>query len=179
MAVAKDDEMKKVEEALAKRILDRLQPVYGYPLVYPLAYYEPIATIKAYHDLILSYELKNAIAGIVQPSVSDVLKVLEAKKEGEKKPAAASLIQSEGIPVFVNPESVLYQNTEAASSLNMNEVMVGPDELNLVQEGTILQVHGVPVYVNPESVLYRDEMGDASLGLNEIEVGPDEIDLLS
>jgi len=52
--------------------------------------------------------------------------------------------------VYVNPESVLYPNTEAATSLAFVDMPVGLDELNLVQTKT----EGVPVYVNPESVLY-------------------------
>jgi len=64
--------------------------------------------------------------------------------------AQAVKLGSQGFPVYVNPESVLYPNTEAATSLAFSGFQVGLDELNLVQTKT----EGFPVYVNPESVLY-------------------------
>lgn len=70
------------------------------------------------------------------------------------------MLQVNGVPVYVNPESVLYQNTEAAANLGFVDMRVGPDELNLlgqkVEEGIVLQVNGVPVYVKPESTLYQN-----------------------
>jgi hypothetical protein len=39
---------------------------------------------------------------------------------------------SEGFPVYVNPESVLYPNTQAATNFGFVDMPVGLDELNLV-----------------------------------------------
>lgn len=82
----------------------------------------------------------------------------------------------------MNPESVLYQDTQAAANLGFVDMRVGPDELNLVgqklEEGVVLQVNGVPVYVNPESTLYSNTQAGVSLGLNEMRVGPDDLNVI-
>jgi hypothetical protein len=51
------------------------------------------------------------------------------------KPAAltVALAQSKGIPVLVNPESLLVANSEAASSLSLNNMIIGPDEVTALQ----------------------------------------------
>lgn len=85
------------------------------------------------------------------------------KAEETKAPEAASLIGVNGVPIYVNPESVLYSNTEAETRLFPEEVIIGPDELTFVQSGTVLQVNGVPVYVNPESVLYQNTEASTNL----------------
>jgi hypothetical protein len=44
------------------------------------------------------------------------------------------LAQTYGSPVYVNPESMLRENTMANARLGLTEVVVGPDELNLHQK---------------------------------------------
>jgi len=48
-------------------------------------------------------------------------------------PITVALAQTNGIPVFVNPESILEPNTEAASSLSLTNMIIGPDEVNALQ----------------------------------------------
>ena len=109
------------------------------------------------------------------------------------------LLQLNGVPVLVNPESEILTNEVADARLNPCEnvngvsriCLVGPDDIAILQtedsvkpnEAVTLQVHGVPVLVNPESELSTDEMGDARLNPcldvngkpRKCEVGPDEI----
>jgi hypothetical protein len=56
---------------------------------------------------------------------------------------------SEGFPVYVNPESVLYPNVVEKFPFG-ETYKVGLDDIDLVQT----KEQGFPVYVNPESVLY-------------------------
>jgi len=69
--INRDVEMKAIEAILARRILDRL----AYPLHEDVA--AKVAALRTYHELILNYELANAVAGLVIPSVDEVQKVLE------------------------------------------------------------------------------------------------------
>ena len=43
------------------------------------------------------------------------------------------LLETEGTPVLVNPESVLYQNTQAATNFGFVDIPVGLDELSFLQ----------------------------------------------
>ena len=61
-------------------------------------------------------------------------------------------LASSGTPVFVNPESTLYTNTEAATNFGFVDIPVGLDELSFAQ----IKEEGSPVYVNPESTLYSN-----------------------
>ena len=67
-AAAKDGDMKAVEEALAKRIYDRLVGYpYGYGYTTPVTY-DTVASInalKSFHDYVKSYETLN---GLVYPA---------------------------------------------------------------------------------------------------------------
>ena len=78
-AKEKDGEFRAVEAALAKRILDRMRSTGYGPYHYPLTadLYDKVAALHAYHDMILGYELQNAIvAETVNPIVSEVLQNL-------------------------------------------------------------------------------------------------------
>lgn len=194
-AVKKDGELKAVEEALAKKILGRLEyapypyaasyPV-GYSGYYPYTYYNyptgydiygALDTVRYYHDLVHSYEVKNAIAGeVVAPIVADIATVLGLsfdektkglvkapnanKEETKEAPApakeAALQLDSEGVPVTVQP--VLRPNYAQKSDLRQrNYVIDGVDGFDLVQTNdsrnnvptdlTVLQVNGEAVKV--------------------------------
>jgi len=43
-----------------------------------------------------------------------------------------SLLQTEGTPVYVNPESVLYSNTQAATNFGFTDIPVGLDEVSFL-----------------------------------------------
>ena len=179
--------MKVIEEAMAKRVMERLggAPQYGHnygpygsgdwpyvlpkpsPYVYPgtpyaygypgYPYYYPLggygvgdgaAALKAYHDLILGYEAQNAIAGLVHPSVDVVKAALDAATAAPGSnstntadaPKAASLLeesvvlQVNGAPVTVNPETMLKVDTEARTNLGLVDMVVGLDELSVAQK---------------------------------------------
>lgn len=97
--------------------------------------------------MINRYETANAIAGYAAPGVYDALKnVLEKPAAEEKKadkPAASKLIefddevvlQVNGVPVFVNPESLMNQNNQAAGvDLGLVKMEIGPDEVSVAQK---------------------------------------------
>ena len=154
------DDMKAVEDALGKRILDRLTGYgwqYGYPLYPYVPYGSPtwydvygiVNSIYGYHDWINRYETANAIAGYAAPGVYEALKGIltppAAAKDG--KPANATLLQFNGIledtvvlqvkgvPVTVNPESmIIATNTEASSNLGLQNMEIGPDEVSVAQK---------------------------------------------
>jgi hypothetical protein len=150
-AIAKDAEMKAVEKALADRILTRLlmgsylggDGLLRYPLERDLVL--KIAALRAYHDLILNYELSNAIASFIEPTVDDVLRVLRivtdtsgmgskpSSKESTKEPSKDSFVEvrEEGVPVYVNP--VLLPNKMAEADLGLrNFIIEGVNGFDLV-----------------------------------------------
>lgn len=96
---------------------------------------------------------------MVHPSVDVVLKALQGatdvkKEEGKKEekkeekkdaaPKAATLFQAgleesvvlqvNGAPVFVNPESMIRADTEAATHLGLNDIKLGADEVSFSQK---------------------------------------------
>lgn len=168
--------MKAIEEALAHRILDKL--TYGYGGVpqphyntgpYDYGYYGPdildrVASLRYYHEHMVNWELNNAIAGMIQPSVEAVIKALglggkdEAKKV-EAKPATppkAAFLQTEGVPVFVRP--TLLSNEAVDVDLHQrNYVIEGVDGFDFLQT----EAEGVPVYVRP--TLLSNEAVDVDL----------------
>lgn len=93
--VAKDADYKAVESVLADRILERLKsggyfPRYGYPLSLDLL--DKIYALRAYHDLVLGWELQNQIiAGMLDPSLDALLKILAGATDstGSTTPATA------------------------------------------------------------------------------------------
>jgi len=185
-AVKTAEELKVIEEAMGKRVMERLggAPQYGhnygpygsgdwpyvapgaspyvypgtpysygypgYPYAYPLGGYgvgDGLGALKAYHDLILGYEAQNAIAGLVHPSVDVVKAALEAATKAPAAsnstataPAASSLLeesvvlQVNGTPITVNPETMLRDNTEARTNLGLVDVVVGFDELSFAEK---------------------------------------------
>ena len=207
------DDMKAVEDALGKRILDRLSG-YGWQYGYPLYPYVPYGSTVwtdvygvlnpyyAYHDLINRYETANAIAGYAAPGIYDSLKGIltpPAAAPADKPaaaPAAAKLIQFEdnvvlqlnGVPVSVNPETMMIANTQAATSLGLN-IRMGPDDVSFkksqkqaehkLEDNVVLQVFGVPVTVNPESMIIASNTeASTNLGLANMEIGPDEVSVV-
>jgi len=185
--LVKDGEMKAVEAALAKRIIDNLG-VWPYPYPWPYDIYTRSILLRAYNDAILKYELDNAIAGLVAPSIADVLKIINAandKSAGASSsnstapatpaapaaPAASSFVQTEGVPVLVNP--VLMKNEMADVDLGQRDIIIeGVNGFDYVQENdnvdapndsVTLQVNGIPVLVNPESMVKHNEVGGVPL----------------
>jgi hypothetical protein len=203
------DDMKAVEDALGKRILDRLSGYgwqYGYPLYPYVPYGSPLWTdvygilnpYYAYHDLINRYETANAIAGYAAPGVYEALKGILTPPAAAPadKPAAAKLIQFEddvvlqlnGVPVSVNPETMMIANTQAATNLGLN-IRMGPDDVSFkknqkqaehkLEDNVVLQVFGVPVTVNPESMIIASNTeAGSNLGLTNMEIGPDEVSVV-
>jgi len=203
------DDMKAVEDALGKRILDRLSGYgwqYGYPLYPYVPYGSPAWTdvygvlnpYYAYHDLINRYETANAIAGYAAPGVYEALKgvLTPPAAAPADKPAAAKLLQFEddvvlqlnGVPVSVNPETMMIANTQAATNLGLN-IRMGPDDVSFkknqkqaehkLEDNVVLQVFGVPVTVNPESMIIASNTeAGSNLGLTNMEIGPDEVSVV-
>jgi len=98
--------------------------------------------------------------------------------------AKAALAQQKGVPVFVNPESMIKENTQAQTDLGMH-IEMGPDEVSFSQKNkkkrdvdisqqVALQLNGTPVLVNPESMIKADTEAQTHLGMT-IEMGPDEV----
>lgn len=208
--------MKAVEDALGKRILDRLSG-YGWSYGYPLYPYVPYGTpvwndvagivnsIYTYQDLINRYEVANAIAGYAAPGIYDSLKgILTPPAAGAANatapakaatapatPAKASLLQFDdevvlqlnGVPVSVNPETMMIANTQASTSLGLN-IRMGPDDVSFkkrqhnLEDNVVLQVNGVPVGVNPEVMILGNTEAATNLNLEKMEIGPDEISVV-
>lgn len=210
------DDMKNVEEALGKRILDRLNGygwTYGYPLYpyipYGSPYYYDVAryvnSIYAYEDFVNRYETANAIAGAAAPGIYDALKNAlnpppadakagDAKAANATAPAAPAtppkaklvqfdddvVLQLNGAPVHVNPESMIIENQMAGANLGL-EIRMGPDDVSFkkkekrLEDQVVLQVNGVPVHVNPESMIVGNTEAATNLGLTNMEIGPDEV----
>ena len=123
----------------------------------------------------------------------DELSFLQSQHEehlkSEQTPLDSVVLQVNGVPVFVNPESMLDTNTEAATNLGFVDMECGPDELSFLQQqhlqhlqsqttpldSVVLQVHGVPVFVNPESMLDTNTQAATNLGFVDMECGPDEL----
>ena len=48
-------------------------------------------------------------------------------------PITVALAQTAGIPIIVNPESLIIANSEAATALGLADMLIGPDEVTAVQ----------------------------------------------
>jgi|TARA_B110000285_G_C14927767_1_gene515881 hypothetical protein len=83
-------------------------------------------------------------------------------------------VQLNGFPVHVNPESVLYANTQAATDFGFVDIPIGLDEVNFAQT----EEQGFPIHVNPESVLYTNDQAATNFGFIDIPVGLDEVSFL-
>lgn len=194
---------------------------YGPYSAYPWAgspLLDRIAAVHAYHDMVLGYEAANGIYGYLNPTLSDVKKVLDivtdtrgmvagkggvpipadpvnyagkigadvaavqgiaasraaeyAAADAAAAPKDATLLQTEGVPVLVNPK--LLPNLAADMDLRQRDyIMDGVNGYDFVQlddesrpeDATVLQVNGVPVLVNPK--LMTNEMGDVDLRLRD------------
>jgi hypothetical protein len=153
-----------------------------------------------YHDLINRYETANAIAGYAAPGLYDALKGVMTPPAAADKPAAAPatakllqfeddvVLQLNGVPVSVNPETLMIANTQAATSLGLN-IRMGPDDVSFkkshkqvehkLEDNVVLQVFGVPVTVNPEVMIIPTNTEAATnLGLANMEIGPDEVSVV-
>ena len=165
--------------------------------------------------MINRYEVANAIAGVAAPDIYDALKNALSPPAATATnatapaaaanttapattPAAAALIQFidddndevvlqlNGIPVSVNPESMMIANSEAASSLGL-DIRMGPDDVSFkkrvpkiaaLEDNITLQVWGVPVTVNPESLIIANSEASVNLGLTDMILGPDEVSVV-
>mgnify|MGYP007004482536 CR=1 FL=1 len=65
-----------------------------------------------------------------------ILLALVASTEGYNLPADEVVLQVNGVPVHVNPESMIVSNTEAATPLGLTDMVIGPDEVSVVQKSS-------------------------------------------
>ena len=77
--------------------------------------------------------LKRASDEFAEPSISTLLQQSEQPVKERRLTDIGDFIQLDGVPVLVNPESTLYQNTQAATNFGFVDVPVGLDEVNFLQ----------------------------------------------
>ena len=130
-SAARDAEMRSIEEALTRRVLDKLYALpYGYGYDYPVQYdvITGLRSIQQYHDLILGYEYANAIAGYTYPLYADVAFALgllidenghfktdtlrNYKEQHRPKETAKVQLGEQGVPVLVDPVLIKNKMTE-------------------------------------------------------------------
>jgi len=125
-----------MEGALARNILD----AFNYPLsddVLP-----KVASLKAYHEMMLRYDVANSIGDMINPSLENVITTMNRATDtsgmiGKKEAAEAAKKDSEDFPDAENFRAVY------------NPPKDDPDLKNLV-DSVILQVNGKAVLVeNP------------------------------
>ena len=195
-AIARDAEMKALEEALAKRILEKMK---GTNLTNTLTkdLSTQIAALKAYHDTIRKYEAAKQIVNATTPTQSDVAKALEAvnKLHDTLRNITSSLnttttsltstkstsllqLEEQGVPVYVQP-TLVPNEVKDADLLQRNYIIDGVNGIDFTQisdeidDSITLQVNGVPVTVNP--VLMRPTgMEKMSLG-QKMRINLDEV----
>lgn len=195
-AKEKDGEFRAVEAVLAKRILDRLRSTGYYGYRYPLSgdLYDKVAALHAYHDMILGYELQNAIvAQAVNPIVSEVLQNLGRITDNsgmirkdpspfhDSPPTGAALQLTElGVPVMMEPHNLRTNELAEADLRQRNYVIDGVDGYAFVQRNDIfddtvvLQVKGKAKKVSTE---LNNEMADYHFEGN-MRIGPDSVNFL-
>jgi hypothetical protein len=150
-AAAKDAELKAIESTLARRITDRLYGLpYGYGYTYPVTYYDANAlkALQAYHDLVLSYEYANAIAGYTYPIYYDVAYALGLLID-ENGHFTTDALKNKKTPPAGTPDAAPTTPPAAASTTPP------------AAAGVQLSTQGVPVLVDP--VLIKNQMTDADL----------------
>ena len=76
----------------------------------------------------------NVTIGHLKNLVTDKPAPITLKLAQMEKDDSVKLAQTEGVPVTVQPESMLKGNTMAGARLGLNKLRVGPDELNLHQK---------------------------------------------
>lgn len=162
-ALLRDADLKALESVLARRIMDRLKAGgqygnYHYPLSGDLA--AKIHAIKAYHDVILNYELQNAIASNVDPVVSDILNRLRAITDYSHYNNGTYTrsnytnyhylqLEEQGVPVLMEPHYLL-SNQALDMDLNQRDFIVeGVNGIGFMQ----LEEEGVPVLMEPHNLL--------------------------
>lgn len=161
-AEAKDAEMKQVEAALSRRILDRLAGGYGPYSAYPWAgspLLDRIAAVHAYHDMVLGYEAANNIYGYLVPTLDDVHKVLDIVTDTSGMVAGKG-----GRPVPADPVNTsgklgaeVAAGTAILQSRAAEAAAAAPKESSLIQT----ESEGVPVLVRPK--LLPNEAADIDL----------------
>lgn len=167
---SKDAEFKEIEKVLANRIYGRLRDggyfgPYHYPLTRDL--YDQIASIYAYHDMILGYELQNAIiAGLVDPGLDAILNTLRAITDSTRMsrenslPAGKSKASSQETPAAANAtKPAATASTPAATTATPPPTPIPtPAAASFVG----LESEGVPVLIQPR--LLTNHMSEADLG---------------
>jgi hypothetical protein len=98
-----------------------------YPYVpYTSPYYSDIVGIvnsaNAYNDYVHRYEVANAIAGYYSPSYDAIVGALKNATAKDPVAPAASLLQTEGVPVYVNP--TLRPNDIGISDLDQRDIVI-------------------------------------------------------
>lgn len=140
--------MKSVEEAITKRVADRISAGYGYagyPYAYPLTpdAIARVNIIKAYHDIILKHEYDTAIEGLVKPSVEDVTKILDMVNgiSGNKAASAPTpppdkkeiQLEEQGVPVLIEPTNLLHNDAAEEDLGQRNFILDGINGIDFVQ----------------------------------------------
>jgi hypothetical protein len=160
-AEAKDAEMKAIEGALARRVLDRLGP-YGYPYPYvatgsPLL--DRVAAVRAYNDMVLGYEAAYPY-GYFVPTSEDVRKVLDVVTNTDGMVAGKN-----GVPVPADPVNYTGKLGAAVAAVTAPQVSA---EAKKPEAKSLLQVEeqGVPVLVQPK--LLPNQAADIDLRQRDI-----------
>lgn len=152
--------MKSIEEAVTKKVVDKISGGYGYagyPYAYPLTpdAIARVNIIKAYHDIILKHEYDTAINDLVKPSVEDVTKILDMVNgiSGNKAASAATpppdkkdiQLEEQGVPVLIEPTNLLHNDAGEEDLKQRNFIIDGINGIDFVQ----LKSEGVPVGIEP------------------------------
>ena len=61
-------------------------------------------------------------------------------KKKEKRLEDQVVLQVNGVPVHVNPESMIVGNTEAATNLGLTNMEIGPDEVSVAQKKAVKDI---------------------------------------
>ena len=63
-----------------------------------------------------------------------IILALVASTQGYSLPDDDVVLQVYGMPVHVNPESMIVANTEASTPLGLTGMILGPDEISIAQK---------------------------------------------
>lgn len=105
---------------------------------------------------------------------ADDVSVVQTKIEN---PEDNIVLQVNGVPVLVHPESMLLPDVTQSGTGSMQifptgSLTIGADDVSVVQtknegddedDSVVLQVNGVPVTVNPESMLLTNQMAQGRI----------------
>jgi len=78
--------------------------------------------------------LKRASDDYSMPQISTLLQETEQPQKERRLTDIGDFIQLDGVPIFVNPESTIYSNTQAATNFGFIDVPVGLDEVSFLQQ---------------------------------------------